>query len=107
MPGWPVNPNCARSTPSGIVFTSAPDAASYTVIVCWYIMFCANTRPVSVAVTDLGEIRPLIVLICVSTKSSAGSCGTVVVVDDVLAVVVGAAVDDGVRVDVDVDEPPP
>ena len=69
------SPNCARSTPSGIVFTSSAVAASYTVIVCRYIMFCANTRPVSVAVTDFGEMLPLIVVTCVSVKSSAGLCG--------------------------------
>ena len=80
MPGWPVIPNCARSTLSGIVFTSAPVAASYTVIVCRYIMFCANTSPVPVASTDLGEMLPLIVATWVSVKSAAGSCGIVVVV---------------------------
>ncbi len=80
MPGWPVIPNCARSTLSGIVFTSAPVAASYTVIVCRYIMFCANTSPVPVASTDLGEISPLIVATRVSVKSSAGLWGIVVVV---------------------------
>jgi hypothetical protein len=54
---------------------------------------------VSLAVTDLGEMRPLIVLIWVSTKSSAGLCGTVVVVDAVLAVDVGATVVREVEVD--------
>src|SRR5258708_968611 len=86
MPGWPVIPNCARSTASGIARTSAP-VASYTVIVCRYIMFCANTSPVPVAVTDFGEIAPVIVATRVRRKSSAGLWARVVVV------VVAGAVD--------------
>ncbi len=70
----PRYPNCARSTPSGIVFTSVP-SWSYTVTVCVYIMFCANTRPVPVAITDLGEMSPVIVATCVGVKSRAGSWG--------------------------------
>src|SRR5471030_2401167 len=61
-------------------------------------MFCANTRPVPVAVTDLGEIAPLTVATRVRTKSSAGSCGTVVVVVAGFDVDV-AAVDRDVDVD--------
>ena len=30
----------------------------YTVIVCWYIMFCASTTPCPDATTDFGEIVP-------------------------------------------------
>ena len=41
-----------------MVFTSAAVAASYTVIEWRYIMFCANTRPVPVAVTDFGAMLP-------------------------------------------------
>src|ERR1700730_11672945 len=75
----PPMPNCDRSTLSGIVFTSAP-SRSYTLIVCRYIMFCANTRPVPDGATDFGEIGPLIVRTCVSRNERAGSCGIVVVV---------------------------
>ena len=42
-----------------MVFTSLP-RRSYTVIVCRYIMFWANTSPVCVATTDFGEMEPRI-----------------------------------------------
>src|SRR5579871_290403 len=86
MPGWPENPNCDMSTVSGMVFTSRP-ALLYTVTECRYIMFCAKTRPVLEASTDLGEMGPPIVSMSVRRRSSDGGPagtrwegGTVVVV---------------------------
>ena len=54
-------------------------------------MFCAVTIPVPVAVTDFGEMCPVIVFTCVSVNERAGSWGIVDVV-----VVVGLAVVGGV-----------
>src|SRR3712207_4851046 len=42
---------------------------SYTVTVCRYIMFCANTRPLPVAVTDFGEMSPPILLTSTNRRS--------------------------------------
>ena len=42
-----------------MVATSSP-SGRYAVTVCVYIMFCAVTRPVGDATTDLGEIEPVI-----------------------------------------------
>src|SRR2546423_797780 len=53
---------------------------SYTLTVCRYIMFCANTSPVPDGVTDFGEIAPLIVRTSVSVNDRRGSCAIVVVV---------------------------
>src|SRR5664280_1589776 len=44
-------------------------SARYTVIVCWYIMFWANTRPVPVATTDLELMAPVIVRSSTSRRS--------------------------------------
>src|SRR5829696_2248308 len=78
-------PNCPRFTVSGIVFTRSP-LRSYTVIVCRYIMFCANTSPRSEATTDFGEMSPETVRVRASDPSDDGM-GAVVVevgVDDVV-----------------------
>ena len=61
IPGWPAIPKSDICTVSGIVFTSAPRLL-YTVIVCVYIMFCANTSPVFDDATDFGEMWPEIVV---------------------------------------------
>jgi hypothetical protein len=56
-------------------------------------MFCANTRPVPVASTDLGEIAPVIVVASESGRSIAGGSGIVVVVTGGDVVVVGMVVE--------------
>src|SRR6478609_7709899 len=59
-------------------------------------MFCANTRPVSVATTDFGEMLPVTVFTSVSGRSTAGWDGAVVVVvDEVAKWVDGGCVDAG------------
>src|SRR4051812_38028155 len=73
---------------------------SYTVTVCRYIMFCAKTRPVPVAITDLGEMSPPMVSAATSRPSAAaGGAGSLGDGDGVaeLADVDGVAelVDDG------------
>src|SRR5947209_4660405 len=68
-------------TESGIVPTRWPSLA-YTVTVWRYIMFCAKTSPWPVALTDLGEMAPRIVLARVSRRVSecgAGLAGVAVV----------------------------
>ncbi len=65
-----------------------PYAASYTVIECLYIMFCANTRPRPDATTLLGAMSPVTVLTSASGRSELG-IGTVVVVEG--GIVVDAA----------------
>src|SRR3954467_15852864 len=50
---------------------------SYTVTVCRYIMFCAKTRPVPVAITDLGEMWRRRVSAATSRPSAAaGGAGS-------------------------------
>ncbi len=71
---------------SGIVFTRFP-LRSYTVIVCRYIMFWANTRPRSDATTDFGEMSPLTVRMRLSDPSDDGVPNVVVVVDDEVVLV--------------------
>src|SRR5258708_2160342 len=53
-------------------------------------MFCANTSPLPVATTDLGEMLPVTVRASRSGRSTAGGSGTVVVVEvDAVAGAVG------------------
>src|SRR5436190_16580008 len=78
-----------------MVFTSVP-AVSYTVMVWRYIMFCANTRPLSVATTDFGEIAPVTVLTSRRGRSTAGCAGVVLVVVDDVEALVGVARHGGV-----------
>ena len=72
MPGWPFTPNFARFTESGIVAFSFMVRASYTVMVCVYIMFWAVTSPLPDAATDFGEICPVIVARRFSRPCTAG-----------------------------------
>ncbi len=64
----------------------------YTVTLCRYIMFCAKTRPRPLAVTDLGEIAPRMVLARVSRRVSECLPGVVGLAVVGLAVVGLAAV---------------
>ena len=59
MPGCPSMPNSDRSTESSTVSLSFPSGVK-TEIVWVYIMFCAVTKPVGEATTDLGLRCPVI-----------------------------------------------
>jgi hypothetical protein len=79
------------STVSGMVVTAFPEL-SYTVTVWRYIMFCAKTRPVSEAATDLGEIGPPMVWMRLILRTSDGGPAGIRLKGETVVVEVGERV---------------